>query len=286
MHWDAAQNRCAWDPVQREGRYFTITSAKSSDSFFKVLKSLLTSQEPEGDSQSQTKTLSREFWNAEVQDVIKTAGTHDDCASKAANFLAMLQSEMVETGENGDLLRPVPVSNGCCEILLTIVQELPKLKSGARKGHMLELSEALKQRAVQLAIGLLCYTNSSPNISSKDLASILETLRYFSSDTTCGEVHTKLLDWATHHNASMATADFISLMDDYMEIVSKQGYPEVIPLDAAEWKKVMAKMATPVEQLAREKLQALLPPWVIRLFLQAIQKNMCFMFEKYEITKL
>lgn len=256
----------------------SITSSKSSDSFFKVLKSLLTLPEPESDGQSQTKTLSREFWNAEVQDVIRTAGTHDDCASNAANYLAMLQSEMVETAEDGSLVRPVALSNGCCEALLPIVQELPKLKNGARKGHMLELSQALKQRAVQLGIGLLSFSNSSPNISSKDLAAVLETLRYFSSDTTCGEVHTKLLDWATKHNAAMANADFIALMDNYMEIASKQGYPEVIPLDAAEWKRVMAKMATPVEPLVREKLEAFLPPLVTRLFLQAAsRKNSCFM---------
>ena len=80
---------------------------------------------------------------------------------------------------------------------------------------------------------------------------------------------TRLVEWATRHNAIMSTADFVKLLDDYMENATAQSYPEVIPIDASEWKSVLSKVQGPLPKDAREKLQVLLPELILRLFLQA-----------------
>ncbi len=249
-----------------------ITSGKQSDSFLKVVRSLLTTQEPEAPDQNKIKAKSREFWMAVVNDLIKTAGTHDQCMELAKGFMEQLQSQMVQTGDDGELEHPVPLSPGVADVLQPCLESLPKLKAGSRKGSMTELIQTLKSKALQLAVGMLAA--ETPNVSSRDLSILLETLKYFGGEPGVPEMHTKLVEWATQHNASMATSDFIKLMDDYMELVSKQSYPEVIPMDAAEWKTIISKVQGPLAATARDKLHIFLPCLIVRIFLQAAGLNL------------
>ncbi len=244
-----------------------ITSSKHTDSFLKVLRSLLTLPEPDAPDQNKVKAQSREFWVASVNDLIKTAGTHDQCQEQANTFLGQLQSELVGHGEDGDLVHPIPLFPGCANVLQPCLEALPKLKAGSRKGSMATLTQAIKDRVMQLAVAFLAAEN--PNISSKDLSIVLDTLKHFGTEPAFPEVHTRLVEWATKHNAAMSTADLIKVMDDYMGNVTAQTYPEVIPIDASEWKKVLSKVQGPLPKDAREKLQILLPELIVRIFLQA-----------------
>ncbi len=99
-------------------------------------------------------------------------------------------------------------------------------------------------------------------------------LKHFGTEAACAAAHTKLIDWATKHNAEMAQADFVAWMDNYMGKVAAQGYIEVIPTNAAHLKLILGKLALPLKDSATlEKVHIALPRLLKRALLQAGPEN-------------
>ena len=152
-----------------------ITVNKAPDTFGKVLKSLLTSAEPEGPERNAIKAASRDFWMKEVSDAVKTAASETEHRPTHDKILADL----------GKLLQEQPVfSPGCCGPLDYVMEQLPKLKKLLRRNSTVELEQAARARVVQLAEALLS-AESTPSISSADLSSLITSLAAFQSDSNC-----------------------------------------------------------------------------------------------------
>lgn len=255
-----------------------ITTEKLQDSFLKAIRNLLTTAEPAGPAQNKVKAASRELWMAEIQDVVKTAATHGPAAEKAATFLSELVQQIGNGNDDNDeetLPLPVVLSPGCTGNLDLIMESLPQLKLDMRKGFALPLQKAVRDRVVQLGSAILKAT--SPSLSSADLNSTMAGLKLFPADATCAEMHSKLISWATKHNADIAVADFHKWLDSYMSQVSTQSYREVIPVDVPNVKQVVTVLKVPLEDAeVLEKLHIMLPNFLVRCYLQVLLQVLRF----------
>lgn len=235
-----------------------ITVQKAPDTFTRVIKSLLTAPEPDSVDRNVVKAASREFWCKEVSDVIRTAATDGESKVHCEKYLSELQA-LAEA--------PALLSPGCAGNLEAILSHLPKLKKAMRRGAVDSLEDALRSRVIQLGEGML--SSDSAPISSTDLSTVLNGLKSFGAENRCADLHVKLMNWATRHNSSMALGDFVTFLDGYMDSVSKQSYPEVIAVDAAHVKAVLARLTLPLPGHVLERLHVVAAHLLRRAALQA-----------------
>ena len=232
-----------------------VTAKKSPDTFLRMVKTLLTSPEPDSDACSAVKADSRAFWMEEVSDVVKTAATDHPFRKECQGYTAELKQAIAQH-ETSPVLVP-----GVAEKLQVILEALPKMSKGMRKGGCSDLETLVKDRLRQLASALL--NGVEPNISSSDLNILLNGLKR----AQMSDIQLALVDWATKHNATIAAADFEALCDKYLEKVSGQSYTEVIPVEVETWKAVLGKATIPPTALP--KLHKVLAHMLSRTALQA-----------------
>ncbi len=144
-----------------------VTDKSVRDTFLKVMRGILTTQLSDASNQSSAKAASREFWMAEVVDVMKTAATHGPALESIQTYMKELPNEE----DNDDDNTSIVLSPGCTSALESMIGDLPDLKVKMRKGSTVMLQKALKRRLLQLATSILKETGT--NISSADLNTVM-----------------------------------------------------------------------------------------------------------------
>ena len=203
----------------------------------------------------------------EVQDVLKTAATHGPALTVLQKFEADISSFQAQDGEDGEENEgAIKLSPGFAAHLPGIMEELPKLRAALRKGFLTPFLKPL--RAHILDLGQAVLKAGEISMSSADLNALMHALKYFQGDAECTVAHTKLIEWATKHNTKIVLADFGKWMKSYMETAAAQTYVEVIPVDMAHVKPLVAKLPVPVPDGVGKQLLTLMPMLLRRAFLE------------------
>ena len=189
-----------------------------------------------------------------VQDVVKTAATHQEHVQMMKNFEEALKADQLT-------LEP-----GCGQVFENIADKMQELRDKTRRGSTKDFEKLVAGRLVELGSKLLTVDN--PPIVSTDIDSFLKVCSCFTLPQT-RDLQAKLVGWATKYKKVLACADLIGWCSSYVKSCDAQAYPEKIPVDAKQVRAYITKLPNPTPPEVAARLTDVVLPFVIRVFLEA-----------------